>query len=99
MYLFIQGYAVGIMGTCVPHSDFAYASENAYFKTSNTSIIIGPEMLRPLTFPSEFGRKKISELFFLDKWMTEKDALVFGSINGILNNEETPSTDPIITDI
>ena len=87
------------MATSVAHADFAYASPDSYFFTPFVSMTLGPEDLSSFNYPRIFGRKKASELLYLDQRMTAQEALKYGHLNGILKQEDIPNTDPIITDI
>ncbi|CDW88117.1 enoyl-hydratase [Stylonychia lemnae] len=99
LYYFIQGCAVGLMATSVAHADFAYATEDAFFFTPFVSMNLGPEDLSSYTYPQIFGRKKASELLYLDQRMTAQEALKYGHLNAIMKKEDAPNTEPIITDI
>ena len=83
----------------VAFADFVYCSEDAFFMIPFMSLNLCPEGMSSIKFPEILGRRKASEMIFLEHRLTAKEALAHGFINGIIPSDKIPATEPVITDI
>jgi peroxisomal 3,2-trans-enoyl-CoA isomerase len=99
LYVYVKGFAVGMMVTLLAFADFIYCTDNAFFYTPFMTSNQSPEGLSTIMFPQIFGFRKANEMIYLEKKMKAQEALECGFVNGILDTKTAPKTDPIVQDI
>lgn len=99
LYVYVKGFAVGMMVTLLSFADFVYATDNAFFMTPFMTSRQSPEGLSTIKFPEIMGQKRANEMLFLEKRLGAQQAYEWGFINGVIDTKTAPKTDPIVTDI
>ena len=80
----VNGMAIGVGVTLLPHCDFAYAAESATFRMPFVSIGIGPEFSSSYLLPAALGHMRAAELLYTGEKFDAKRALEAGLITGIV---------------
>jgi enoyl-CoA hydratase/carnithine racemase len=70
IFYFVQGCCVGVITTLVAFADFVYVSDDAFFLMPFMSLNLGPEGMSSIKFPEIIGRRKASEMIFLEHRLT-----------------------------
>lgn len=60
---------------------------------------LAPEGLSSIKFVEILGRRKASEMLLTDYKLKAEEALRLGFVNGIIQKDMIPQTEPFITDI
>jgi len=84
----VQGNAVGIGTTMLPHCDLVYAAVDSLFAMPFVTLGLVPEAGSSLLFPRLVGHAKASEIFMTGRSFGSAEALEMGLINSI---EESPT--------
>ncbi|GAQ77577.1 enoyl-CoA isomerase [Klebsormidium nitens] len=70
----VNGPAVGIGVTLLPHCDIAYASERATFWTPSLRVAWVPEFCSTVTFPQIMGPSLANEMLLMSRQLSAKEA-------------------------
>lgn len=85
----VNGPAIGFGTTVLPHCDFVYASQQAFFQTPFVQLGINAEGCSSYTFPLLMGTLKANELLLQGKRMDAKEAEQVGLVNKVFaDNKE-----------
>jgi peroxisomal 3,2-trans-enoyl-CoA isomerase len=76
----VNGPAIGIAVTMLPHCDVVYAAGGATFATPFARIAVVPEFCSSYTFPRIMGTSTASELLLMGSTMTATEALAAGLV-------------------
>jgi len=79
----VNGPAVGVGVTMLPHCDVVYASSSATFTTPFSKIGISPEACSSHMFPAIMGIGKASEMLLFNKMMTAEEASAAGLVTQV----------------
>jgi peroxisomal 3,2-trans-enoyl-CoA isomerase len=82
----VNGPAVGIGVTLLPHCDLVYCTENATFWTPFTRIAIVPEFCSSLTFVATMGLPRANELLLMGKKINAERAYSDKLVSGIIKD-------------
>lgn len=82
----VNGPAVGIGVTLLPHCDLVYCTENATFWTPFTRVAIVPEFCSSLTFVAAMGLPRANELLLMGKKIDAKQAVSDKLVSGIIRD-------------
>jgi peroxisomal 3,2-trans-enoyl-CoA isomerase len=74
----VNGPAVGVGATLLPHCDFVYMSKDAWVWTPFFKLALVPEFCSSVTFPELMGRRRANELLYMGRRLTAHDALSAG---------------------
>lgn len=80
----IEGPAVGIGSTILPHCDLAYASESAYFQMPFVDIGICVEAGSSVLLPELIGHHRAAECLLLGERLSAQKAYQYGLINEVI---------------
>jgi len=83
----VNGAAVGIGSTIIPHCDVAFATPNAFFFTPFTQLAVCPEFCSSITFPAILGRSLANEMLLFGRRLSAEEALKAGLISRVLPKE------------
>lgn len=79
----VEGVAVGIGSTMLPHCDFAWAGEGARFRMPFVPLGLVPEGASTLLLPRLAGGKRAADLLLLGREFTAAEALQAGLLTGV----------------
>jgi Enoyl-CoA hydratase/carnithine racemase len=82
----VNGPAVGIGVTLLPHCDLVYCTESATFWTPFTRIAIVPEFCSSLTFVTAMGLPRANELLLMGKKIDAERAISDKLVSGIIKD-------------
>jgi enoyl-CoA hydratase/carnithine racemase len=74
----VNGAAVGIGFTMLPHCDLVLAAEGARFRTPFAEMGVPPEAASSWLFPARMGWQRAAEVLFTSPWLTAADAVDCG---------------------
>ena len=74
----VNGAAVGIGFTMLPHCDLVLASETARFRTPFAEMGVPPEAASSLLFPARMGWQRAAEVLFTSPWLGAAEAVECG---------------------
>jgi enoyl-CoA hydratase/carnithine racemase len=74
----VNGPAVGIGFTMLPHCDIVLASERARFRTPFAEMGVPPEAASSLLFPARMGWQRAAEVLFTSPWLSADEAVDCG---------------------
>jgi enoyl-CoA hydratase/carnithine racemase len=74
----VNGPAVGIGFTLLPHCDLVLASESARFRTPFAELGVPPEAASSYLFPARMGWQRAAEVLFTSPWLSAEDAVACG---------------------
>lgn len=74
----VNGPAVGIGFTLLPHCDLVLASEGARFRTPFAELGVPPEAASSYLFPARMGWQRAAEVLFTSPWLSAEDAVACG---------------------
>jgi len=74
----VNGAAVGIGFTMLPHCDIVLAAEGARFRTPFSEMGVPPEAASSLLFPVTMGWQRAAEVLFTSPWLSAADAVACG---------------------
>ncbi|MGS0676184.1 enoyl-CoA hydratase-related protein [Shewanella sp. 0m-4] len=83
----VTGAAVGIGTTMLLHCDLVYADNSAKFQLPFVQLALVPEAGASMLLPQVVGQAKASELLMLGESFNAEQALSYGLINDIIDNE------------
>ncbi|HET9843831.1 MAG TPA: enoyl-CoA hydratase-related protein [Gammaproteobacteria bacterium] len=84
----LKGCAIGIGTTLLSFCDLVYASKDAYFQLPFINLGIIPEAGSTEIFPRLIGYRKAAEYMFLGEKFSAADALRYGLINAIIEEQD-----------
>lgn len=70
----VNGLAIGVGTTLLPHCDFVYAAEHARFQTPFTKIGVCPEFCSSVLFPEIMGPHVASQVLYLGRSLSAQQA-------------------------
>jgi enoyl-CoA hydratase/carnithine racemase len=74
----VNGAAVGIGFTMLPHCDLVLAAETARFRTPFAEMGVPPEAASSYLFPARMGWQRAAEVLFTSPWLSAADAVECG---------------------
>ncbi|MFO0694742.1 MAG: enoyl-CoA hydratase-related protein [Polyangiales bacterium] len=74
----VNGLAVGIGMTMLPHVDLVYFAKTAKLRCPFAPLGVTPEAASSLTLPRIFGYQKAAEFLFTGRWMPADEAVALG---------------------
>ncbi|HET6950345.1 MAG TPA: enoyl-CoA hydratase/isomerase family protein [Acidimicrobiales bacterium] len=74
----VNGAAVGIGFTLLPHCDLVLAAEHARFRTPFAEMGVPPEAASSYLFPARMGWQRAAEVLFTSPWLSAADAVDCG---------------------
>jgi enoyl-CoA hydratase/carnithine racemase len=74
----VNGPAVGIGFTLLPHCDLVLAAEGARFRTPFAEMGVPPEAASSYLFPARMGWQRAAEVLFTSPWLSAEDAVACG---------------------
>nr|AEE62066.1 unknown [Dendroctonus ponderosae] len=87
----VNGPAIGIAATTAALCDILYASDAAHFETPFLRLGLCAEGASSYTFPRTLGRSRASEILFLSKKMSAKEACDVGLISRVIPHNQLDS--------
>jgi enoyl-CoA hydratase/carnithine racemase len=74
----VNGLAVGIGFTLLPHCDLVLVDENARLRTPFTELGVPPEAASSLLFPARVGWQQAARLLYTSEWISADEAVELG---------------------
>jgi enoyl-CoA hydratase/carnithine racemase len=74
----VNGAAVGIGFTMLPHCDLVLVSDTARFRTPFVEMGVPPEAASSLLFPARMGWQRAAEVLFTSPWLDAHQAVEYG---------------------
>jgi enoyl-CoA hydratase/carnithine racemase len=74
----VNGAAVGIGFTMLPHCDLVLAADDARFRTPFAEMGVPPEAASSLLFPARMGWQRAAEVLFTSPWLSAVEAVECG---------------------
>jgi enoyl-CoA hydratase/carnithine racemase len=74
----VNGAAVGIGFTMLPHCDLVLVSDTARFRTPFAEMGVPPEAASSLLFPARMGWQRAAEVLFTSPWLDAHQAVEYG---------------------
>jgi enoyl-CoA hydratase/carnithine racemase len=74
----VNGVAVGIGFTLLPHCDLVLAAEGARFRTPFAEMGVPPEAASSLLFPERMGWQRAAHVLFTSAWLAAAEAVEHG---------------------
>lgn len=74
----VNGPAVGIGFTMLPHCDLVLAGEGARFRTPFAEMGVPPEAASSYLFPARMGWQRAAEVLFTSPWLSAAEAVECG---------------------
>jgi enoyl-CoA hydratase/carnithine racemase len=74
----VNGPAVGIGFTMLPHCDLVLAAEGARFRTPFAEMGVPPEAASSYLFPARMGWQRAAEVLFTSPWLDAGEAVACG---------------------
>jgi enoyl-CoA hydratase/carnithine racemase len=74
----VNGAAVGIGFTMLPHCDLVLAADTARFRTPFAELGVPPEAASSLLFPARMGWQRAAEVLFTSPWLSADEAVECG---------------------
>lgn len=74
----VNGAAVGIGFTMLPHCDLVLAAETARFRTPFAEMGVPPEAASSYLFPARMGWQRAAEVLFTSPWLRAAEAVECG---------------------
>lgn len=84
----VNGPAIGIGATILPHCDIVYASDKAYFDLPFLKLGLCCEGVSSYFYPRIIGRSKLSEMLYFGEKLSAEEAFKHGLISKIIPNSE-----------
>ncbi|XP_004344365.1 chromodomain protein [Capsaspora owczarzaki ATCC 30864] len=88
LVLALNGPAVGIGATIIPHADFVYASADATIYTPFTDLGQSPEAVSSMTFPAIMGMARANEVLILGRTFNANECFQAGLFSAVFSPEE-----------
>jgi enoyl-CoA hydratase/carnithine racemase len=76
----VNGVAVGIGFTMLPHCDLVLAAEEARFRVPFSEMGVPPEAASSLLFPERMGWQRAANLLFTSAWLSAPEAVEHGIV-------------------
>ena len=74
----VNGLAVGIGMTLLPHCDLVLVDETARLRTPFTELGVPPEAASSLLFPARVGWQQAARLLYTSEWISAAEAVELG---------------------
>ena len=74
----VNGAAVGIGFTMLPHCDLVLAADGARFRTPFAEMGVPPEAASSYLFPARMGWQRAAEVLFTSPWLSAAEAVECG---------------------
>jgi enoyl-CoA hydratase/carnithine racemase len=74
----VNGAAVGIGFTMLPHCDLVLVADDARFRTPFAEMGVPPEAASSVLFPSRMGWQRAADVLFTSRWLTAGEAVECG---------------------
>src|SRR5262245_58105890 len=74
----VNGVAVGIGFTLLPHCDLVLVAEGARFRTPFAEMGVPPEAASSYLFPARMGWQRAAEVLFTSPWLSAEEAVAAG---------------------
>ena len=74
----VNGVAVGIGFTLLPHCDLVLVAENSRFRTPFAELGVPPEAASSYLFPARMGWQRAAEVLFTSPWLSAEEAVAAG---------------------
>jgi enoyl-CoA hydratase/carnithine racemase len=74
----VNGVAVGIGFTMLPHCDLVLASNDARFRTPFAQMGVAPEAGSSYLFPARMGGQRAAYVLLTGEWLTAEQAVEYG---------------------
>ncbi|HEX8804782.1 MAG TPA: enoyl-CoA hydratase-related protein, partial [Acidimicrobiales bacterium] len=74
----VNGLAVGIGFTLLPHCDLVLVAEGARFRTPFAEMGVPPEAASSLLFPARMGWQRAAHVLFTSPWLSADEAVEHG---------------------
>ena len=74
----VNGVAVGIGFTLLPHCDLVLVAEGARFRTPFAAMGVPPEAASSYLFPARMGWQRAAEVLFTSPWLSAAEAVEAG---------------------
>jgi enoyl-CoA hydratase/carnithine racemase len=74
----VNGAAVGIGFTMLPHCDLVLCAETARFRTPFAEMGVPPEAASSVLFPAAMGWQRAAEVLFTSPWLSATEAVECG---------------------
>ena len=84
----VNGAAVGIGFTMLPHCDLVLAAETARFRTPFAEMGVPPEAASSYLFPARMGWQRAAEVLFTSPWLSAADAVECGIALRVVADDE-----------
>jgi enoyl-CoA hydratase/carnithine racemase len=83
----VNGAAVGIGFTMLPHCDLVLAAESARFRTPFAEMGVPPEAASSVLFPARMGWQRAAEVLFTSPWLNAHEAVEYGIALRVVSDE------------
>ena len=84
----VNGPAIGVGCTLIPHCDIAFATENTYFLVPFSRIAVVPEFCSSVLFPQILGRSTANEMLLMGKPLQAHRAKQLGFISDVFPQQD-----------
>jgi enoyl-CoA hydratase/carnithine racemase len=74
----VNGAAVGIGFTLLPHCDLVLVADHARFRTPFAEMGVPPEAASSLLFPERMGAQQAARVLFTNAWLSADEAVGLG---------------------
>lgn len=85
----VNGLAIGIGTTMLPHCDFVYAGRSAVFRTPFVDLGLCPEAASSLLLPLVAGPRRAADLLLAGEAMNAEEAAACGLVSRVVDDAET----------
>ena len=84
----VNGVAVGIGVTMLPHCDVVYVAESARLRVPFVALGLVPEAGSSVLLPLVMGPQRAAEAFFTAKWLSAADAVESGLARRVVADDQ-----------
>ena len=74
----VNGAAIGIGFTLLPHCDLVLAADSARFRTPFAEMGVPPEAASSVLFPERMGAQQAARVLFTSAWLSAEEAVSLG---------------------
>jgi enoyl-CoA hydratase/carnithine racemase len=74
----VNGFAIGIGFTILPHCDLVLVADSARFRTPFAELGVPPEAASSYLFPARMGWQRAAFVLFTSAWLDAEQAVEFG---------------------